>query len=194
VLALPDADGVRARDLAMPALQVQARLLRRRGADELRRAAGRRDDPLGVIERLGSREVYRNNWMRVREDEVRFSGGATGIYGVVEKPDFALVVPLDGGHLWLVEQYRYPVGDRFWEFPQGSWEDAALQQLPPEELARAELAEETGLHAERMTHLGHLYEAYGFSNQGFDVFVAEGLSRRERRPTPSEQDMVVASY
>ena len=146
-----------------------------------------------MIERLGSREVYRNNWMRVREDEVRFAGGATGIYGVVEKADFALIVPSDHGRLWLVEQYRYPVEGRFWEFPQGSWDDRSAQR-PPEELARAELAEETGLRAERLTHLGHLYEAYGFSNQGFDVFVAEGLSRGERRPTPSEQDLVVASF
>jgi hypothetical protein len=40
-----------------------------------------------VIERLGSREAYRSEWMRVREDDVRFAGGATGIYGVVEKAE-----------------------------------------------------------------------------------------------------------
>jgi ADP-ribose pyrophosphatase len=146
-----------------------------------------------MIERLGSREVYANRWMRVREDDVRFADGSTGIYGVVEKPDFALIIPWDGEAFCLVEQYRYPVGGRYWEFPQGSWDDRRSDR-PPDDLARAELVEETGLRAERLTRLGHLYEAYGFSNQGFHVFLAEGLSEAERRPTPSEQDMRVARF
>ena len=43
------------------------------------------------------------------------------------------------------------------------------------ELAAAELREETGLHADELRHLGHLYEAYGFCSQGFDVYLATGL-------------------
>jgi hypothetical protein len=61
--------------------------------------------------------------MAVREDEVVLPDGRPGVYFVVDKPDFALVVPReDDGSLWLVEQYRYPVGRRSWEFPQGSWD------------------------------------------------------------------------
>ncbi|ONH29133.1 hypothetical protein BL253_17095 [Pseudofrankia asymbiotica] len=54
--------------------------------------------------------VYENPWMRVREDAIVRTGGVEGIYGVVEKPDFALVIPMDAGGVWLVEQHRYPVG------------------------------------------------------------------------------------
>jgi ADP-ribose diphosphatase len=146
-----------------------------------------------VIERLASREVYRNRWMRVREDDVRFPDGSMGIYSVVEKPDFALVIPWDGEAFYLVQQYRYPVEGRFWEFPQGSWDDRAPDR-PPEDLARAELAEETGLRAGRLTHLGHLYEACGFSDQGFDVYLAEDLEQGEQRLTASEQDLVVRRF
>lgn len=71
------------------------------------------------MDTLGSREVYRNAWMRVREDQVRRADGSAGVFGVVDKPDFALVIPRDGHGLWLVEQYRYPVRRRAWEFPQG---------------------------------------------------------------------------
>ena len=61
--------------------------------------------------------------MRVREDMIRRRDGSTGIYGVVEKPDFVVIVPVeDDGRVHLVEQYRYPVKGRYWEFPQGSWE------------------------------------------------------------------------
>lgn len=61
------------------------------------------------METLGSRQVYANPWMAVREDAVRRPDGSTGIYGVVDTPDIALVVPVDGDRLHLVEQYRYPV-------------------------------------------------------------------------------------
>ncbi len=68
-----------------------------------------------------SRVAYENQWMRVREDEFLLPDGSPGLYGVVEKADFALVIPLEDDTVHLVEQYRYPVGERQWEFPQGSW-------------------------------------------------------------------------
>ena len=48
------------------------------------------------MDSLGSRQVYANAWMTVREDPIRRADGSTGIYGVVDKPDFALVIPLHG--------------------------------------------------------------------------------------------------
>ncbi|MFJ8691288.1 NUDIX domain-containing protein [Micromonospora wenchangensis] len=109
------------------------------------------------MERLDSRTVYTNAWMTVREDRIRRPDGSTGIYGVVEKPDFALVLPRWAKGFWLVEQFRYPVGRRAWEFPQGSWGHGVRGGASA--LARQELAAETGLRAETVTHLGHLYEA-----------------------------------
>ncbi|HTY26733.1 MAG TPA: ADP-ribose pyrophosphatase, partial [Mycobacterium sp.] len=58
--------------------------------------------------------------MTVREDEVRRPDGSAGIYGVVDKPDYALVIATDGDRVALVEQFRYPLGERRWEFPQGT--------------------------------------------------------------------------
>ncbi len=144
------------------------------------------------MERRSTRIVYRNAWMTVREDAVRRADGTEGIYGVVEKPDFALVLPRDAGGFWMVEQYRYPVGSRQWEFPQGTWGAGAGGS--PEELARAELAEETGLRAATLAHLGRLHAAYGFTNQGFDVWLATGLNEGEHRREETEQDMVHAHF
>jgi 8-oxo-dGTP pyrophosphatase MutT (NUDIX family) len=136
---------------------------------------------------MGSREVYRNDWMTVREDQVRRADGSTGVYGVVDKPDFALVIPRDDQGVWLVEQYRYPVRRRAWEFPQGSWGPGASGT--PAELAAAELREETGLRAAELRHLGHLYEAYGFCSQGFDVYLATGLTAGRPDRELTEWDM-----
>ncbi|MDT4918555.1 MAG: hypothetical protein QOH89_3255, partial [Pseudonocardiales bacterium] len=98
------------------------------------------------IKQLASREVYRSRWMRVREDDVEFPSGARGTYSVVDKSDFVLVIPYADDGFWLVEQFRYPVGSREWEFPQGGW--PAGSSGTPEQLAVAELREETGLVAD----------------------------------------------
>ena len=108
-----------------------------------------------------SRVVYENRWMRVHEDRTETRDGAPGLYAWVEKPPAAVIVPLEDGHVWLVEQFRHPVGRRFWEFPQGAWEEDP--EAPAEALARGELAEETGLRAARMERLGSLFFAYGLS-------------------------------
>lgn len=141
----------------------------------------------GVVRQVSTREVYRNRWLSLREDEVRRPDGSDGIYTVIDKPDFALVIPAEPDGLHLVEQYRYPVGGRYWEFPQGTTADGTV--LPPEELARAELAEETGLRAGRLELLGHLHCAYGMSSQGFDVFLATELTPGPSAREATEQDM-----
>jgi 8-oxo-dGTP pyrophosphatase MutT (NUDIX family) len=123
----------------------------------------------------------------VREDEVELADGTSSIYGVVEKPDFALVLPWERNGFWLVEQYRHPIGRRAWEFPQGGWPAGAGGT--PEELARAELAEETGLRAGRMRLLGHLDLSSGLSTQEFDVFLATDLTPGPTAREASEADM-----
>ncbi|MBF9196675.1 NUDIX hydrolase [Microvirga sp. BT290] len=130
--------------------------------------------------------------MRVREDAIERRDGSPGIYGVVEKTDFAVIVPLDSGLIHLVEQYRYPVQGRYWELPQGSWEDAP--GTDPLELARAELHEETGLTASSMAHIGHLFECYGYSTQGYHIYLAQGLQVGEAQREQTEQDMVSRAF
>src|SRR3954453_14295458 len=75
-----------------------------------------------------TRVVYENRWMRVHEDRLEREDGSPGLYGWIEKGPAAIVVPIEDGHAWLVEQYRHPVGRRFWEFPQGAWEDGSTSR------------------------------------------------------------------
>lgn len=139
---------------------------------------------------LSTREVYRNPWMRLREDEILRSNGQKGIYGVVEKDDAAIILPIDHGRVWLVEQFRYTIQERAIELPQGGWE---MEIDSPEELARGELQEELGLHAAEMTYLGVHWIAYGFNRQKQHVFLATGLTETEKQPDPEEHDLVVHS-
>jgi 8-oxo-dGTP pyrophosphatase MutT (NUDIX family) len=146
--------------------------------------------PSPSIKTISSREVYRNHWMRVREDEILRSNGAKGIYGVVDKNDAAIILPIDEGRVWLVEQFRYTIQERALELPQGGWE---MEIDDPEELARGELREELGLNATEMTCLGSLWIAYGFTRQKQYVFLATGLTATEKTPDAEEHDLMVRS-
>jgi 8-oxo-dGTP pyrophosphatase MutT (NUDIX family) len=142
---------------------------------------------------IASRVVYKNRWMSVREDKIERADGSPGIYAVVDKPPAAMIIPIEGsvvdGHLHLIEQFRYPVGQRFLEFPGGAWEDDPTAD--PADLARGELREETGLIAGRLDYVGFLYFAYGMSSQGFHLYRASDLTQGIATPEPTEQDLVV---
>ena len=147
--------------------------------------------PTPEIARTSSEVVYQNRWMRVREDRILRADGSPGIYGVVEKPDFAVIAAVEDGCVHLVEQYRYPVGARLWELPQGSWEQSGTDPLV---LAAAALREETGLTARAMTHVGRLLLACGYSSQGYDIFFATDLEQRGTRLDPEEQGLVSRAF
>ena len=143
------------------------------------------------INLLETKEVCRNRWMRVREDIIIRKDGSKGIYGVVEKKDFAIIIAVDGEYTYLVEQYRYPVEKRFWEFPQGSWEES---DITPEELAKAELKEETGLISQNIKFVGHLFGAYGYSNQGYNIFIATDFEYSNCELDPEEVGLISKKF
>jgi ADP-ribose pyrophosphatase len=158
------------------------------------RKAGNGEEGLSTreIKTISSREVYRNKWTRVREDVIERANGERGIYGVIDKDPACIIIPLEstpeGEFVYLVEQFRYTVGARFMELPQGGWE---IAEVDPEEMARGELREETGLDAERMTLLTTLQIGYGVMNQKHHLYLAEGLSQGDHDRDAEESDLEV---
>jgi 8-oxo-dGTP pyrophosphatase MutT (NUDIX family) len=123
----------------------------------------------------------------VADAAARRSDGSTGICSVVDSPDIALIVPADGERLHLVEQYRYPVGGRPWEFPAGSLDQGA--DAEPATAAARELREETGLAAGTMTLLGRLAITPSTFSQRCWAFLAVDLTQGPTEREPEEQDM-----
>ena len=141
--------------------------------------------------RTNTRKVYESKWMRVREDTYTQPDGVVVTYGVVDKDDFAIVIAQEGGAFHLVEQFRYPIGRRSWEFPMGTW--PAGHSGTAEQLARQELQEETGLTAASWRQLGgRMHHAPGFCSQGFTVFHATDLTAGPHNREATESDMVQA--
>jgi 8-oxo-dGTP pyrophosphatase MutT (NUDIX family) len=145
-----------------------------------------------AITRISSRLVYENRWLRLREDEVRRQDGSMGIYSVLERAEFAVVCPVQDGMVHLVEQFRYPIGRRCWDFPMGTWEWRA--DVDPRDLAAGELQEETGLRAGTLIEIGRVFQASGYSDQAGRVFFATDLSQGDHSLEHEEQDMVQGQY
>jgi ADP-ribose pyrophosphatase len=141
---------------------------------------------------LSSRVAYENRWTRVREDQIRHADGSPGLYGVVERADFVVIVPFHHGRVTLVEQYRYPVRARIWEFPMGMWEDRP--DADPAVLAAGELREETGLVAGSMLHAGVIFQGPGYCTQRGHVFLATDLRQHAPQRESSEQDMLCQAF
>ncbi|MBD0414617.1 NUDIX hydrolase [Tianweitania sp. Rool2] len=126
--------------------------------------------------------------MKVREDKTLLRDGSEGLYGFVDKPDFVIIAPIDGDRVHLVQQFRYPIHSRQWEFPQGSVEGGATAD--PADVARTELEEETGLTAGTVVEVGRLFPLYGTINQCYRIFLATGLSAGTAHREITEQDLV----
>lgn len=130
-----------------------------------------------------SRPVYANPWIRVREDVAELPDGRTTIYGVVECAGAVGILPfVDLDAVLLVGQYRYVVGDFFWEMPTG----AAHAGEDLEATAQRELGEEAGYEAGRLVYLGSFHTSKSILHEEAHLYLAEDLRPAPRPPDPTE--------
>lgn len=122
---------------------------------------------------LGTREIYQNAWIRLREDQVIRPDGEPGIYGVVETRLAVGVLALtEVDDVYLIGQYRYPTERYSWEIIEGGSEGSELAL----ETARRELREEAGLIAADWFNLGHdLQLSNCYSSEMGRLFVARNF-------------------
>jgi 8-oxo-dGDP phosphatase len=123
----------------------------------------------------------------LRDDVIRFPDGAEARYTVLVNPDSAFIVPyFDNGDTMLVRQWRHAWDESSWEVPAGTFDG----DEEPLACARRELAEETGLLAERYTSLGVVHGA-AFLTGRAHLFLAQSITESDRSPETYEQDMEV---
>ena len=133
---------------------------------------------------ISSKEIYKNQWIRLREDKVITPTGTDGIYGVVETKPAIGVIPLTNDlHTYLVGQYRYTLNTYSWEIPEGG----GAQNEDPLIGAKRELQEETGIIAKKWTFLDTLYTSNSFTDEIGYVYLAEDLSFGNTKPDETEE-------
>ena len=102
---------------------------------------------------IGTREVYKNPWIRVREDKVIKPDRSRGIYGVIETNGGVSIVPIDSkGNCYLIKEFSYGVGRYTTGLPSGGIDRGET----PLQAAKRECLEETGFVSKRWINLGRV--------------------------------------
>ena len=103
---------------------------------------------------------------------------------IVEHPGAVAIVAVDGeGRVAFVRQLREPVRARLLELPAGTLDPGES----PEECARRELREETGLNGGTWSPLARFWTTPGFCRELMHLFLAEGVEEGEAAPAEDEE-------
>ena len=118
----------------------------------------------------------------VKLDTVRLINGHTATRLYLDHRGACGVLPVEKGQVYLVQQYRYPVGKVTWEIPAGKREKGQTFLA----CARTELKQETGLSAKSVKEVLMFHPSNAFSNEELHLYVATGLSRGKDAPDEDE--------
>jgi ADP-ribose pyrophosphatase len=130
------------------------------------------DDKKLHEETLESRLAFEGVFLRLYQDKVRAADGHVGIREYVRHPGAVAIVPLlDNGDVVLERQFRHPLGRVMIEIPAGKIDPSE----PLLACGKRELLEETGYTAATWVHFGGFHNAFGYSDERIDVFLARGL-------------------
>lgn len=139
---------------------------------------------------LDSRVFNDNGYWQYKIDSFAIDETVKGTYHYVHSPGSTLIVPIkDDGDILLVNQYRYLMGEPFYEFPCG----AMKAGYTPEENAQVELREETGYAADQFVYAGKFAPYNGVSDEWCFVFTAKKLRYSPLSPEETE-DLYVESF
>ncbi len=131
------------------------------------------------FEETGREEIFRGSVFRLEKRRVKGPPG-TFVRDIVVHPGAVVLVPILGGDVLFVRQWRHPMG-YLTELPAGTLEAG----VEPIETAGREIREETGCRAGRLVPLGRAYAAPGYSTELLHFFLATDLVAD---PLPSDAD------
>lgn len=126
--------------------------------------------------KVSSEYIYKGKIVNLRKDVIQLPNGNQSTREVVEHEQAVVVLPFQAPNkITLIKQFRYPIGKVVLEAPAGIMDP----NESPLESAKRELAEETGLRANKWTSLGGAYPTPGFCDEFFHFFLAEELEKGE---------------
>jgi 8-oxo-dGDP phosphatase len=141
-------------------------------------------------QQISSRLVHSCPWFIVRKDDVVRPDGSTGSYDRVETRGAVTVLAVDGeDEVVFTRQWIYLHGGIQWRLPGGGIDTD--DDNDPLVAAKRELAEETGLRAQKWQPLGKINCADSMTNHVVHLFLATELTEGAKDLGAGEQDLKV---
>ena len=138
---------------------------------------------------LQKEDIFEGKVLHVFRDTVALPDGKTSVREyALHRGAVAIVALDDDGNVYLVRQYRYPIGRTTLEIPAGKLESGEDNM---ELAARRELSEEIGATAKKMTPIGVYMASPAILTERIHCFLAEGLTFGECHPDEDENLITV---
>jgi len=137
------------------------------------------------------RGIFKSSIMRIRRGSYRLAAGLVVVLALsapssaqenksptpeeyIQHTGAVAILALDeDGRVFLIEQYRHPVGMTLWELPAGLLD---VEGEDPLDAAKRELAEEADLRAERWHVLADWFNSPGGMTEALRLYLARGLT------------------
>ena len=114
--------------------------------------------------------VFATRWITIFQDTIQtLNGRVIDDYYVAQKPDVAMIAAFNQrDELALIREYKHGCDEFVWQLPAGGIEPGSN----PEDVARRELLEETGMCAKTINFLGSWYVSPPFLTNKILGFVS----------------------
>lgn len=135
---------------------------------------------------LSTETVYTGTIIKVERLTVELPNGNKATRDIVRNHGAAVVIPIVGHKIILVQQYRKAADRTFLELPAGKLES----NEHPSVCAKRELKEETGYEATTLEEILTLYPAPAFADEALHIFLA--LDPIKGQPSPDVDEFISA--
>ncbi|MGB9359621.1 MAG: NUDIX hydrolase [Acidimicrobiia bacterium] len=134
---------------------------------------------------IGSRTVAEEAFLHITRATIATPTGDIVKRVVVNHPGAVAVVPILEGDVFLIDQYRAPIGRNLLEIPAGKLDVPGEDRR---EAAKRELEEEVGFTPGRLDHLTDLLTTPGFCDEVITIYRAIDLEAVPVNPIGAEEE------
>jgi len=144
------------------------------------------------FERLGSEVTWEGKIITVGVERFRHEDGEEVTREKVWHPGAVGILAVDSEHVWLTRQPREAIAEpASLEVPAGKLD---VEDEPPLETAKRELAEEIGKRAEAWREIACFYTSPGFSDERVWLYLAEGLSDSDEHEAEESERIEIVPW
>ncbi len=136
---------------------------------------------------ISEKDISPSPWFPLHVDRVKLPNGKITEYYAARAGDVAMIIPITRDReIIFVKQYKHGVREILLELPAGR-----LDNRNPEQAARDELLEETGIIAKKFTPVGQIITESSKNSIHISGFLAENVEITEKQQLDETENIEI---